>query len=143
MAKQTKTNNNKKEPIQSEQKRTKEAKKAVLLALEGTLGVITKACQIADVSRTQFYKWVKDDSDFAEAVEEMSEIALDFVESKLFEKISGVEMVKYDKHGVPIVYTQAPDTIACIFYLKTRGKERGYVERQEIVRKDVEVDFTD
>jgi len=93
-------------------------KKALLEALEKSLGVVSTACKKADVSRTTFYKYVKEDEDFAKAVKEIEDYALDFVESKLFEQI---------KEG---------NTTATIFYLKTKGKKRGYIERQEITGGD-------
>ena len=94
--------------------KTKQHKKAVLLALEKSLGVVTTACKNAGVGRTQFYNWLKDDKEFSKAVREIENIALDFAESQLHQQI------------------QSGNTSATIFYLKTKGKKRGYVERQEI-----------
>lgn len=89
-------------------------KKALLEALEKSLGVITTACKSVGISRETCYRWMREDSEFNEQLESISEMALDFVESKLFKKIDG------------------EDTASIIFYLKTKGKGRGYVERKEI-----------
>ena len=51
--------------------KTVHTKKRVIEALEKSLGVITTACKIADISRTQFYNWLKDDEDFAKKVQEI------------------------------------------------------------------------
>lgn len=88
-------------------------KKAVLEALEKTLGIVTPACKSAGVGRTQFYQWLKDDQEFKKAVEDLKDVALDFAESQLHQQIK-------DK-----------STAATIFYLKTQGKKRGYIERNE------------
>lgn len=88
-------------------------KKRMLEALTKTLGVVTQACEEADVSRTQFYKWVNEDDEFKKEVESVSDIAIDFTESKLFKQI--------DEENIT----------AIIFYLKTKAKHRGYIERQE------------
>ena len=61
-----------------------------------------------------YYKWLKEDKDFAKDVRDIENVALDFAESQLHKQIS------------------ANSTAATIFYLKTKGKGRGYVERQEI-----------
>lgn len=98
--------------------KTEQHKKAVLEALEKSLGVVTTACKIVGVGRTQFYNWLKDDEVFAKQVKDIENIALDFVESKLFENIRDGK------------------TSETIFYLKTKGKSRGYVERQEITGAD-------
>ena len=54
----------------------------------------------------------------------------------MFEKIQGVETVKTAANGEPVYYTLPPSDTAIIFFLKTRAKNRGYVERQEITGKD-------
>lgn len=99
-------------------------KKALLEALEKSLGVATTACQIAGVDRSTFYKYLKKDLKFAAAVKDIENIALDFAESKLHKQI---------KDG---------NTAATIFYLKTKGRNRGYVERKEIDAKVTTDDHT-
>jgi hypothetical protein len=94
--------------------KTEHSKKKVVDALEKSLGVVTTACKIAEVSRTQFYQWLKDDEDFAKKVLEIENVTLDFVESQLHKQI------------------KENSTAATIFFLKTKGKKRGYIERQEI-----------
>lgn len=93
-------------------------KKLLLESLEKSLGVVTTACKSAGLDRTTFYRYVNEDPAFAEAVKDIENIALDFVESKFHQQIS------------------RGDTTACIFYLKTKGKHRGYVERTEHTGKD-------
>jgi hypothetical protein len=88
-------------------------KKALLEALEKSLNVVTTACKNVGVERTTFYRYLRDDPEFAGAVKALDNVALDFAESSLHKQIQA---------GVPS---------STIFYLKTKGKERGYVERQE------------
>jgi len=61
-----------------------------------------------------FYNWMKNDPEFAEACKVAEEIALDFAESKLHK----------------LIRDENPSSV--FFYLKTKGKKRGYIERQEI-----------
>lgn len=89
-------------------------KKAVLEALEQSLGVVTTACKMAGISRNAFYEWCKEDTEFKSAVDDMGEVAIDFAESSLFKQI---------KEGVPS---------STIFFLKTRGKHRGYIEEKHV-----------
>ena len=89
-------------------------KETLLKSLEQSLGVVTVACKKANIPRSTYYKWLKEDSDFAEQVRDIENVALDFAESQLHKQIS------------------ENSTSATIFYLKTKGKSRGYVERQEI-----------
>lgn len=88
-------------------------KKAVLDALEKSLGVVTTACKESGISRRTFYSWKEEDEEFAKAVNEIQEVSLDFAESKLLTRI------------------KKEDTTAIIFYLKTKGKGRGYIERSD------------
>jgi hypothetical protein len=94
--------------------KTEHHKKALLDALEKSLGVVTTACKTSNVGRTTYYDWLKTDDDFKQQVESIQDIALDFAESQLHKQIGD------------------GSTAATIFYLKTKGKNRGYVERQEI-----------
>lgn len=114
-----------------EQLRTVSGKHAMITALEKSLGVVATACKTIGISREQFYKWKKEDEDFAAKVDAISEIALDFAESKLFEKINGITVQKETKDG-PRIYRVQPDIAAIIFLLKCRGKKRGYIERFEV-----------
>lgn len=91
--------------------KTKQHKKAVIEALKKSLGVVTKACKMANVGRTTFYEWLKDDEEFKNEVESITDYAIDHVESKLYELIDD------------------NDTTATIFYLKTKGRKRGYSEK--------------
>jgi len=114
-------------------------KKIFLEALEFHLGNITSTCNQLGFSRTQFYQWMDNDADFKKQVDEIGEIALDFVESKLFQKIDGI----HSKTDDGIVYKKEPDTTAIIFYLKTKGRKRGYIERTEIDLNDKRPDLSE
>lgn len=94
--------------------KTAQHKKAILEALEQTLGVVTSACKKVGIGRSTFYDWMRSDEEFAKQVKDIEDIAIDFAESQLHKQIKG------------------GNTSATIFYLKTKGKNRGYVERQEI-----------
>lgn len=89
-------------------------KKAMLEALESSLGVVTSACKNVGISRETHYRWLREDEDYKKAVDDLSNVALDYAESKLHSQI------------------KKENPTAIIFYLKTKGKKRGYVERQEI-----------
>jgi hypothetical protein len=89
-------------------------KNNLLDALEKSLGVVTSACKIVKCHRSTFYKFYNNDQDFKASVDELQNLTLDFAESQLHKQI---------KDG---------NTTATIFYLKTKGKKRGYVERKEV-----------
>jgi hypothetical protein len=93
----------------------KTQKNAMIEALEKSLGIVTTACKKVGIARQTHYNWMADDVDYKNAVESISDMALDFAESKLHEQINN------------------NDTAATIFYLKTKGKKRGYIERVEQV----------
>ena len=107
-------------------------KNAMLQALEKCLGIVSDAAKMVDIDRTTHYRWMSTDKDYKAKVEDLSNVALDFVESKLFEKISGVKVkTGTDKEGQPIIYDQPPSDTAIIFYLKTKGKARGYAQDED------------
>jgi hypothetical protein len=98
--------------------KTEQHKKAIIEALEKSLGVVTTACKTVGIGRTTFYGWLQDDPEFAKEVDDIQNIALDYAESQLHKQIG------------------KGNTSATIFYLKTKGKKRGYIERQEITGAD-------
>lgn len=107
-------------------------KKGMIAALQKSLGVVKAACEVVGISRQTHYRWLEEDPEYKLAVEDVGEEAIDFAESKLFEKISGISVASSnDEEGKPKVYTVPPSDTAIIFYLKTKGKKRGYIERTE------------
>jgi len=94
--------------------KTEQHKKAMLEALEKSLGVVTTACRSVGIGRTTHYLWIDKDPEYKKAVEDLENVALDYAETKLHSQIT------------------KENPTAIIFYLKTKGKKRGYVERQEI-----------
>lgn len=89
-------------------------KKAMLEALEKTLGIVTPACEMVGISRQTHYRWLEEDPEYKANVQSMDDLALDFAETALHEQI---------KDGTPS---------STMFYLKTKGKKRGFVEKQEV-----------
>ncbi len=110
-----KTNQPKSTPLKKERLSTKVRKGMFLEALTKTLGVKTPALKMAGiVDHNTIDRWRDKDPKFAKEMDAIAEQSLDFAETALYKKI---------KDG---------DTTAIIFYLKTKGKKRGYTERTEI-----------
>lgn len=89
-------------------------KETFIKTLHESFGHITKACDAIGISRGTYYHWYKTDSEFKDKCDNISEYIVDTVENHLFDQI---------KDG---------STAATIFYLKTKGKHRGYVEKTEV-----------
>ena len=94
-------------------------KEAFIIAYRENFGNITISCQACGVSRSAYSSWVKNDADFRQRLAEIEpeEIMLDWGEHKLMERIT------------------KGDTLATMFLLKTKGKRRGYIERQEVAHE--------
>lgn len=92
----------------------------LLAALAANSGIVASACRAANVSRMTYYRYYNDDPDFKEKADDVKELQKDFAESLILKKM---------KEG---------DTTMIIFYAKTQMKDRGYVERRELVGKDGE-----
>ena len=97
---------------QNTQKLTK--KETFLKALKNNLGHISKSCIAANIHRRTYYSWIDKDNKFKDDCNDVSEGLVDLVESKLLENINN------------------NDNTCIIFFLKTKGKSRGYIEKQEI-----------
>ena len=89
-------------------------KEAMLEALAKSLGIVSTAAKMVNIDRSTHYAWMKSDEEYKKAVDSIQDGVLDFAESHLYKLV---------KEGNPA---------ATIFLLKTRGKTRGYIERQEI-----------
>ena len=95
------------------------SKEAFIIAYKENFGNITIACESAGVGRGQYKAWCDKDPEFRQRLAEIEpeEIMLDFGEHKLMERIA------------------KGDTLATMFLLKTKGKRRGYIERQEVAHE--------
>jgi len=89
-------------------------KEAMLEALEKSLGIVSTAAKMVGIDRSTHYAWLKSDEEYKKSVNSIQDGVLDFAESHLYKLV---------KEGNPA---------ATIFFLKTKGKKRGYIERQEI-----------
>lgn len=87
-------------------------KKALIQAMEKSLGVVTTACKLAGLDRGTYYNYYNNDPEFKKQCDDIENIVLDFAESQLHKQIKG---------GNPT---------STIFFLKTKGKKRGYFEKQ-------------
>ena len=89
-------------------------KAAMLAALEKSLGVVTTAAKSVGISRETHRLWMHSDPEYAEKVQALKDVKLDFLESMAHKRVN-----------------EGSDTMI-IFLLKTQGKERGYIERQDL-----------
>ena len=104
---------------------TSTKKENFLKALELKLGHISEACKSANIHRRTYYSWIDKDEEFREECDSVSESLLDLAESKLLENI------------------KKNDNTAIIFFLKTKGRKRGYNEstQLELVKPISEINF--
>lgn len=89
-------------------------------ALRKALGIQAIAAQMLDCEWNTVHRYVKKYKKLQDIVNQSKEVRLDIAESKLMQGINA---------GIPALI---------IFLLKTQGKDRGYVERQEHTGKDGE-----
>jgi hypothetical protein len=85
----------------------------IIKAIQQSKGLLTLAAAKAGVTYSTVWRYARDFPSVKQAVEESKEGMLDLAEGKLFQAINSGNMT------------------AIIFFLKTKGKERGYIERVE------------
>lgn len=93
--------------------KTSKDKERFIKALEKSRGNIKKACAAVNISRGLYYKWRDADPDFKRAAEDINEGEIDVAEDQLRARMD------------------AGDTTAIIFFLKTKGKGRGYSDKAQ------------
>jgi hypothetical protein len=86
-------------------------------AIVKAYGNLSTAAKSLSIERATLYAWIESEG-LEEAVQEGRNKRLDFAESMLDKGMKDGNMT------------------AIIFYLKTQGKSRGYVERQEVTGAD-------
>lgn len=91
---------------------------SVIQALKSSGGIYSAAALMLGVTRQTVSNYVKRHPHIYQASLEATEDVLDLAETKLIQKIKEGHMT------------------ALIFYLKTKGKERGYIETREVTGKD-------
>ena len=87
-------------------------KEKFLVLLAKNAGNVSSTCKAFNINRGTYYNWLEDDS-FKAIVDDIQESLIDNAESKLQKLIN------------------EDSPVAILFYLKTRAKSRGYIERQE------------
>jgi hypothetical protein len=88
--------------------------KNIAEAIEEAHGNLSLASKNLGITRATIYKRIKADPKLQLAADNARETMLDHAESILYQKVLEGE------------------TIALFFFLKTQGKRRGFVERQEV-----------
>lgn len=105
----------------------KTSKKSILLEQFKKTPVIEVACKKVGVSRATYYRWCKDDPEFAQesefAINEGSQVVNDMAESKLISAIKDGNMT-----GI-------------IFWLKNHHKQ--YSPKLEVTTKSMDIPLTD
>ena len=88
-------------------------KKLLLKALRENLGILAPALKVACMNRETFSKYYEVDLEFRKEVDDIREEAIDYVEGQLLKQIN------------------TGGAAQTIFFLKTKGKSRGYIETTE------------
>ena len=86
----------------------------IIESIEKSKGILASAAKSLGCTRTTVQNYIDRYATVRAAQAEASETTIDFVESQLLKNIN------------------EGDTTSIIFFLKTKAKHRGYVERQEI-----------
>lgn len=90
-------------------------KEIILKVLKRTRLNTAQACEAAAITRQTYYVYLREDPEFKKAVCELDEARIDYAESKL----------------MSMVGKEVPAAVC--FFLKCKGKSRGYVEKSETV----------
>jgi len=79
---------------------------------------VSDTCKATGISRSTYYRWIKEEQ-FKEGIDSAIEGMIDMVEGQLLKNIN------------------RGNVTAQIFFLKTRGRHRGYDEKQVIEHRDI------
>jgi hypothetical protein len=103
-----------KTPNELEVYRRDQCKALFLHYLNHFHGMIASACKATQITKTTYYDWRKLDDDFAEKCDDILDMVVDAIENTAYSMI-------VDEHNPALT----------IFWLKTKGRHRGYNEVRE------------
>lgn len=90
---------------------------AMIEAMEKNLGIVTSSCKQVGIVRSTHYEWLKTNKVYKKLIKDIENVALDFAESHLHKQIA---------KGNPL---------STMFFLKCKGKGRGYIEQNIVELK--------
>lgn len=99
----------------------KASKKKMIETIRKSKGIVVSICKNLDMTRTAFYKRLENDQELRYELELARDELCDFSETKLWEHV---------KDG---------NLQAVMFVLKTLGRHRGYIEKQEVEQTTTKV----
>lgn len=94
----------------------RQRKKKFLKAFAQHHGIVKRAAEAISIRREDFYKWYKEDEDFKRQADAISEGCVDEAEGKLWEHIEN------------------DSEKSLHFYLRAKGKQRGYYDKSEVTQ---------
>jgi len=83
-------------------------------SMKATLGIVTASCKQVGIERVTHYRWLKENPEYAKGINESELDLKDFAEGALLQLL-------HEKN--PMIVWNVN---------KTRNKDRGYMEKQEI-----------
>lgn len=101
-------------------------------------GIINDIAVRFKVTRKTVGHWRDSDQRYRAALDDAQEATLDLCESNLRKLIAGVPAIEVNEKGEKVFagWITEPNLTSIIFYLKTKGRNRGYVERFEVDNGD-------
>ena len=92
----------------------KRKKELIIEELAKSSGMIVKSCEKVGICRASFYKWIKEDPVFAQAVDDIEFELVEHVEDKLLTQIN-----KGDINAIKL-------------FMQYKGKKKGYVKDENV-----------
>lgn len=91
---------------------------------------ISRTCDAININRSTYYDWKAANTDFDDALSHVKEKELDEAEEMHYYLRKGIP--RLDANNKFVSWKKEPDRQAIEFFLKTKGKLRGYVEKTEV-----------
>jgi hypothetical protein len=129
---------NRKKPYNKNPEVGNASRKPTLKAFEEVVtkrgGMLSDIARVFKVTRKTVYNWVNEDPKFKEIIDDTRETNLDIAENRIISLMKGIPAIETKPDGTQVLagWATEPDRTMLIYYTKTLGKHRGFVERQEV-----------